>query len=133
MLSICQCRVRLGRTTLRHIVLHSEEKRSKYLLNLSHQSTRIYLNGFFFCSASNVELGDVICIIKRAIYKREQRRGKIGLRRYANNKASGEPTNPRSLTWSFAVCIFRRPIFARRGSRYFHKTDHAVNSEFTEI
>ena len=105
MLSICQCRVRLGRTTLRHIVLHSEEKRSKYLLNLSHQSTRIYLNVFFFCSASNVELGDVICIIKRAIYKREQRRGKIGLRRYANNKASGEPTHPRSLARSFAVCL----------------------------
>ena len=61
--------------------------------------------GPFSHDVANVELHDVICIIKRAIYKREQRREKIGLRTYANSKASGKPAHPRSLARSFAVCL----------------------------
>ena len=79
---------------------------------------------FSFCRTSNVELGDVIRIIKRAIYKREQRREKIGLRRYANNKASGEPTHPRSLARSFAVCLelYQGLLLVKANSKASDKT-----------
>ena len=35
----------------------------------------------------------------------EPRREKMGLQIYANCKASGEPTHPRSLARSFALCL----------------------------
>ena len=35
----------------------------------------------------------------------EPRREQMGLRTFANSKASGEPTHPHSLARSFAVCL----------------------------
>ena len=49
-----------------------------------------------------------------ATYIIEARRGKMGLRTYANSKAFGKPAHPRSLARSFTVCLtfYQGKLFA---------------------
>ena len=69
----------------------------------------------------------------------ELRREKMGLRIYANSKASDEPARMRMLAWSFAVCICSKAHFLTTWLLYFsnvysiYVTGNSCNQWFREI